>query len=162
MLRLRAKSIKAYPCHVVEWKINKSHVSALRKSIWFIWQRSGVGKFSVFVSVTILYFRITHKTLCLPASFRPPPPPPVPTTLFLHKLPSYIFLGWSHILKSISAKFCGQRECLIEDSEIVHSLLTRKYGKPQGCNWKTCKKKEKKLEISHNRKEEKFTNIMFQ
>ena len=88
----------------------------------------------------ILESHIRH-SVCLPAFS--PHPPPLSTTLFLHKLPSYIFLGWSHILKSISAKFCGQTECLIEDSEIVHSLLTRKYGKPQGCNWKTCKKRKR-------------------
>ena len=80
---------------------------------------------------------LIRHSVCLPVS----QPPPLPKPYFCIDY-CQIFLGWLHILKRIFAKFCGQTECFIEDSKISLSLLTRKYGKPQGCNSKTCKKKK--------------------
>ena len=103
---------------------------------------------------------LIRHSVCLPVSQPPPPPLPSPQPYFCINY-CQIFLGWLHILKSIFAKFCGQTECFIEDSKIVYSVLTKKYGKPQGCNSKTSKKRKRSWRFHTIRRKRSFRTKCF-
>ena len=100
---------------------------------------------------------LIRHSVCLPV----PPPPPTPPQPYFCINYCQIFLGWLHILKSIFAKFCRQTGCFIEDSKIVHCLLTRKYGKPQGCNSKTCKERKRSWRFYTIRRKRSFQTKCF-